>query len=101
MVYNFDNPSEAPVLSLVRLEKEPVHVGELDFIVVEEDEFADAATRQHLGRHAAHTPNANHRHAARQKEHKVVSKLEGSFRIRTKSLWLLLVVSKMRVKAFR
>ena len=79
MVSNFDNPSEAPVLSLVRLEKEPVHVGQLDFVVVEEEEFSDAAARQHLGRDAAHTTNAHHRHAARQKGRNVSLELWGSF----------------------
>ena len=45
------------------LEKQPVHVGKLHFVVVEEDEFPDAAASQHLGRDAAHTPNTYHRHA--------------------------------------
>ena len=56
---------------LVWLEKEPIHVGQLDFVVVEEDEFPDAAARQHLGRDAAHASNAHHRHAARQEENDV------------------------------
>ena len=45
------------------LEEESVHVGQLDLVVVEEDEFADAAAGEHLGSDAAHAPDANHRHA--------------------------------------
>ena len=45
------------------LEEESVHVGQLDFVVVEEDEFPDAAAGEHLGSDAAHAPDAHHRHA--------------------------------------
>ena len=53
---------------LVWLEKEPIHVGQFDFVVVEEDEFPDAAASQHLGRDAAHAPDAYHRHATSEVE---------------------------------
>ena len=45
------------------LEEESVHVGQLDLVVVEEDEFPDAAAGEHLGSDAAHAPDAHHRHA--------------------------------------
>ena len=55
--------TQVEIVSLMWLEKQSVHVGQLHFVVVEEDEFADAAASEHLGRDAAHTPDADHRHA--------------------------------------
>ena len=37
---------------LVGSEEQAVHVGDLDLVVVEEEQLADATTTQHLGRHA-------------------------------------------------
>ena len=45
------------------LEEEAVHVGQLHFVVVEEDEFPDAAAGEHLGSDAAHAPDAHNCHA--------------------------------------
>ena len=37
----------------------PVHVGELDSVIVEQQQLADAATREHLGSDTANTTNTN------------------------------------------
>ena len=52
---------------LMRLEKESIHVGEFHFVVIEENQFSDAASGQHFSCHTSDATDANHSNARKRK----------------------------------
>ena len=49
---------------LIGSKEEPVHIGKLHLVVIEEYELSQTASCQHLGCNAPHASNPHHRHRA-------------------------------------